>query len=713
MTFTDYLNLYWHSWILDAGVLIVIISILLVFWRKITKETLSHMVPMALFIWFCGLVLYCIGFAYEGSGKSLVAYFFRSVMAATEMFISNNELIEVSPVYKENGFYMICFSIVHLCAVCLSAIFILQTVGFRIRHSVLVFREARMSRKQDRNTYFFWGINDQGIHLAKDIRRILPEARIIFIRTASESGHSERVEMSEILNISASVAKSIKMQQTMDDINDALVVYTSTDVQGCLKSQSVRTILQNTTVINFFFLGDDEMVNVKNGSFIYSNSYLSDDKTKKVTVYTVLSHGGKNRVLQDRIAIGRMEGWAVDWKFIDSTFIGVSSLKRRPECHPVSSIPESSIKNGAVDTQFTAVVIGFGKTGQEMFKFLGEFSSFVGTDGKPIRKNIVIADKNINSVAGPLCMSNPAIFHTDEVKLISKDPGTVEFWREVKPYADTANCISIALGSDEKNIEIAMDLYAGILQYRVEKPQNIKIFIKSYRAENQKSLNSFASIYNAQKENTGIEVIPFGGQSDIFTCDVVMGKDANIAAKMFNYQIGCRFGKNDGIGSDEAWLRDFNMTEYIRNYKAVPLAIGEMTSKILQRRSSFLFIGTLLTLAKTSIHDLETLTAFVELGKTRDNDSTRYKGADSSTQALMDNLARCAHLRLSSGYWMLGYRYADSAAIQKDLMDAARQKLTDKMVPLDKMTREDILRSYALVDISFIIAQKYCKASSK
>ena len=156
MTFVDYLNLYWHSWLLEAAMLIVLGAIILFSWKKIARLATSHMAIAAFIIWLCGLILYSIGLAYDGSGRTLIAFLSRSALDSLEMFLSNNELIEVSQYYKDDGLYMACFSIVPLSAVCLSTIVILNTLGFRAKHYFLIWAESIRSSRKDKETFIFW-----------------------------------------------------------------------------------------------------------------------------------------------------------------------------------------------------------------------------------------------------------------------------------------------------------------------------------------------------------------------------------------------------------------------------------------------------------------------------------------------------------------------------------------------------------------------------
>lgn len=702
MNFSDYLSLYWHSWISEASLIIVISIILFANWKRISRMAASHMILAAALIWTAGLVLYSIGFAYEGSGKSLLSFLPRAALASAEMFLSNNELIEVSHYYKEDGLYMVCFSLVHFAAVCLSAIVILNTVGFRIKHYFMMLLESHGARRKGGDTYFFWDINTNGLTMAADIRRNFPEARIIFIRPTSESSVGERLEMSDMVG-KGSMTRHMAITRSIDSIKDAVVLYSSDDMATCLRRRNMRRIIAFSSSLSFFFFGKDEKSNLTNASMVYDSDAFSHRENLPVNIYTSNTLGGTSKVLEEHISKGRAAGRKIGWKFIDQSYLAVASIRRRPELHPVHCLPTPAV-DGCVDSPFCAMTIGFGATGHELYSFFNEFSSFVTSEGKPTPKNLIVVDKDINTTAGPLCISSPGIFHTDSVRMIEEEAGTVQFWRAIKQYAANINCIGVALGDDDLDVKITMELYRAILQYSETTPKNVKIFLRVYSQDNEPDIMRFAGDYNAHKESTGIEIIPFGSITDIYSCDVVMEQDVLKAARQLNYRIGVLRGLNDGIGEVEAWQRDFDIRRHLDTYKSLPLAIDELTRKVIQLHHSSLFIGSVLALAGVDPADKDMLRRYEELSSGRSLGSTTYPGADSKTQELMDTLARTVYERMVTSHWLMGYRPADMEYIKMEPVESSRQKLTPLVKAWEDAEPEVRLMAYTLVDTGFAIA---------
>ncbi|MCQ2141900.1 MAG: hypothetical protein MJY83_06090 [Bacteroidales bacterium] len=703
-SFGDYFSAYWQVWLAEGIVMLAATALIILFWKRLSRAVMSHMLLFALLIWLAGTLLYSVGFAYEGSGHTMTSYLFRAMQAALGMFLSDNELVEVSPYYKESPVYMAIFALVHVSALFLSAIIILNTIGFRLKHFFLLLHESIDARRNDKDTYVFWGFSECSFHLARDVRERFPEARIIFIRATNETSIGERLELTELMNASANSVKLIKSTRAVNTIDDVIVAYMSAEKIENSKIGRLKTIFERSTNINFFFLSDDEGINLKLGAMIYADKSLSENPSKKVRIYTKVANGGSNRVLENHIVLERMRGNLADWKFVDQSFLSVTSLKRKFDLQPVMSLPSGTIRKGTVDARFTALILGFGDTGYEMFKYLYEFSSFVTSDGKHAERKIVLVDKDMDKLAGPLCITNPHIFHTDQVQMLGMNPGTVEFWRAVSEYASSINCIAIALGNDEVDANITMDIYRAILQYSKHRPENIKIFLRIYKPENEESIRNLASDYNSHKLETGIEIVPFGSISEIYNIDVIMGTDQLMAARKFNYNFDILRGRNVDCDESQAWAADYNVKKFIAKYKSAPLALDELTRRIMQCHADSLHIGTVLALAGISLDDKEAVGRFVEIVRSREADSMKYAAATPEQQALMNNLARSTQARLYASHWLLGYRFATPDVISANPMDAARQKLTDCMRPWEECTTEDKLLAYTVVDTSFIIA---------
>jgi len=705
-SFYDLLLNFWQIWLIEGTAVIILLAFIFVNWKSITKFTMSHMALSAMIIWLAGFIIYVIGFAHMGSGRALIAFILRAAQAALGMFISDNELREVSQFYKNNPIYMSAFAVVHVCAIVLSAIFILNTVGFRLKQRFFLFMERIESRTTDKDTYVFWSFSESSLSLAKDVRKKLPEARIIFIRSTADTSLGEKLQVSQLVNSSSLATRALGVMKTINSIDDAIVAYVSEDDVDELNLGSLDKILRRTTNIRLFFLRDDETMNIKLADMFYQHEELTKNPKKHVVIYTRASYGGKNRVLEDHIVLERQNGNLATWKFIDQSFISVNSLKYNYDYHPAAMVPRASLNNGAVDTDFSALILGFGNTGQQMFNYLYEFSAFQNSEGNQIKRNFVVVDKDLDTISGPLCVSNPALFESEEVKMLNCEIGTVEFWNKIKSMMPTINCISISLGDDEKDINMAIDFYRVVMQYATKQPENVKIFIRIFSQEYAESIKKLADDYNKTSKATGIEFVPYGSTADIFKYDVVVGLDHLKAAKIFNHNFDILRKKNLDLTAEQAWAKDYDIKPLIQRYRAVPLAIEILSRQIIQCHSDTMFIGSLLKLSNIEKDNYKELTYYANIVRSREAGTTVYKAASKEQQAMFDNLARQSHARLVASHWLLGYRYADADSIKAHPVHAARQKYTNLLTTWEECPEDIKLLAYTVVDTSFIIASE-------
>lgn len=80
-----------------------------------------------------------------------------------------------------------------------------------------------------------------------------------------------------------------------------------------------------------------------------------------------------------------------------------------------------------VNSPFTSLIVGFGSTGQDAFKFLYEYSAFVGPDLKKSPFKCYAIDEKINKIAGLIRKKMPAIGE-DELTLVQATVDSEEFW---------------------------------------------------------------------------------------------------------------------------------------------------------------------------------------------------------------------------------------------------------------------------------------------
>ena len=413
-----------HSWF-DEGlttynlavILLVILALFVISKRNVRKHIINHLMAYAIIVFGVGVLLYMFGFNYEGTRGNLIPLFLRSVMASMEMFVSESELIEVQEACKEDVIYMLLFAIIHFLAICVSAAFIIHLLGIRLKSYVYM----RWPWSKKKELFVFFDLSQESLSLAKDIHRTRKskDYQIIFVKTPMEESHLERFSFSHILSFADNrnetieqlteigayltySRKSVSIEMAENEWNETVGLNTLRHyIQRSANTEKYKT--------HFFCLSPNEDNNI-NTAVALSKRY-SDDK--KYSVYCRANH--------DSIT----ESFAnLNLKFIDSASLAVMELKKKVEYQPVSFVNPDT-KTGVATKPFRSMIIGFGETGFEVFRFLYEFSSFVGKESKENPFHCDIIDPKAKQLENSLYLHCPGL----EEK-VNKDGGHTILFHE-------------------------------------------------------------------------------------------------------------------------------------------------------------------------------------------------------------------------------------------------------------------------------------------
>lgn len=709
MTFADSIAAFGHLWLIEGAILLVLLTAMILNWKRVVGFITSNMIAVALTIWCIGLSVYMLGFSYEGTGRSFPALLFRSMQAALGMFLSENELIEVSEHYKESPLYMTVFAATHISAVFVSAILIFTTIGHRMKSSFSILRESIRCRRQDRSTYVFFGINAPSVSLAKDVRKEYTDARIIFLHSPGEHSMGEKLEVTELIESSSVNHHSAADLSQVEAIESALLVYISGEEGGSNKYKRLRRILESASELHFFFLTADDRLNLSLAEMTAEGKQFNIQPSQTVNIHVLSQDSSKRRAVEENTIINDSSNANIKWSFVDLSQLSVASLKHDTEHHPVSTYPDDAIVRGRIHGDFNSWILGLGSTGSEMFRFLYEFSSFVGEDGKPIDKHISVFDKRLEHGLGNLFRPCPEILSSGCVEPVELTVGSVAFWERLRAEADSLNCVCICLGNDELDLKLTREIYRHLLQYRSSKALKTKIFVRIYTPEYEDIMHTLADQYNGCAEDNTLKVVPFGGLSELFNTKIMLKEDVIKAFHAFNYRFDMIRGRNEGCTSEQCWDIDFDINKYTGKYENPTIAMDELARRTEQCQSETYHIGTLVRLAGIDRGDRELLLRLTEATRNRSVDRPGYIGVDSSTTELLDVLAMNAHLRQKALHELQGFRPARESEIKKDLNEAVRQKLTDYVLPWEECSDKVKNVSYAIVNTSFAIASDYVR----
>ena len=740
-----------HSWFGEglttynlAVILLVILALFVIYKRNVRKHIINHLMKYAIIVFGAGVVLYSCGFWYEGSEGNIVVCLLRSVTASMEMFVSESELIEVREACKEDVIYMLLFAVTHFLAICVSAAFIIHLLGTRLKS--YVFMRCPWSKKKE--LFVFFDLSQESLSLAKDIHRTRKskDYQIIFVKTPMEESHLERFSFSHILSFADNrneaieqlteigayltySRKSVSIEMAENEWNETVGLNTLRHyIQRCANTEKHKT--------HFFCLSPNEDNNI-NTAVALSKRY-SDDK--KYSVYCRANH--------DSIT----ESFAnLNLKFIDSSSLAVMELKKKVEYQPVSFVKPDT-KTGVATKPFRSMIIGFGETGFEVFRFLYEFSSFVGKDSKANPFQCDIIDPKAKQLENSLYLHCPGLeekANKDGVHTVLFHEGTIENNRnEIKELISRVDYIVVCTDNEKENLSIGITLLNLAYKYR-QNSDKLVIFIGFNDNREHKKAQEIAMFYNGcgKKDKKGnlyeFSLVPFGSKKQLFTYKNIIDEDVFNKAKEFYFE----YQKTSNLlGTDKEYDCEASMDEewnIRRKGKKQNVDKGlwnknELTQKEAQDMANAWHIQTKLHLVGACCYCKDTdykciakvrrerllgcidfvmqqlMTRMKEarerqekfkkshefiLAKIAEYEK-EYNVPTGEYSTLFENLARCEHMRWDASNRLLGYRtFVKAKGNDKHYL----QKTHACMVPYEKLLTNEELRDTIKYDYNTIL----------
>ena len=727
-----------------AVILLVILALFVISKRNVRKHVINHLMKYAIIVFGAGVVLYSCGFWYEGSEGNIVACLLRSVTASMEMFVSESELIEVREACKKDVIYMLLFAITHFLAICVSAAFIIHLLGTRLKS--YVFMRCPWSKKKE--LFVFFDLSQESLSLAKDIHRTRKskDYQIIFVKTPMEESHLERFSFSHILSFADNRNETIEQ---LTEIG-AYLTYSRKSVSiGINENEWKETVGLNTLhryilriandekyKTHFFCLSPNEENNI-NTAVALSKRYSED---KKYSVYCRANHDSITESFSN-----------LNLKIIDSASLAVMELKKKVEYQPVSFVNPDT-KTGVATKPFRSMIIGFGETGFEVFRFLYEFSSFVGKESKENPFHCDIIDPKAKQLENSLYLHCPGLeekVNKDGVHAILFHEGTIENNRNVvKELISSVDYIVICTDNEKENLSIGITLLNLAYKYR-SNLEKLAIFIGINDNREYKKAQEIAKFYNGcgkkdKKENLyEFTLVPFGSKKQLFTYKNIIDEDILNKAKNFYFE----YQKTSNLlGTDKAYdCAADKDTEWNsrRNGKKMNVDKGlwnknELTQNEAQDMANAWHIQAKLYLVGACCYckdeeykcvakerhaqlygciDFVMQKLLVRMEKARKCEENFRKSHEfileqiaayehehnipaGEYQTLLENLAKCEHLRWDASNRLLGYRtFENATSNDKHYL----QKTHACMVPYEDLLANEVLRDTIKYDYNTIL----------
>lgn len=668
--FHESLDVWNNSMLIDLGVIgywILLLGFLLVLsiWFLSNKKT-SHLIEsitnnllvVSSVIWLLGVVVYIVGFYRdELNWLSVIP---RAIISSFKMFVVTNELARVPIELQENAIYMSVFSIVHFIAAFITFLFIFKMIGYKIKSSLKMIIYKWFYAK-GRVVHLFWGVNEASCLLAEDIRKNHATETIIFVDIDEECDDNtqKKATLSHITNTITIKNSEIARLDAIDALVDhcyngpaALKFDNETDIFGSLHLKNIGTIVQKSNRSCFYFLSNDEAQNMAGALNLQKDKRLRSMVDNKPIIYVHARRDANNEVF-DHYSQYDGETQRMEIKIVDSAYLSIATLKQDEAALPVNCVKIDKA-TGLVISSFTSLIVGFGSTGQEAFKFLYEYSAFVGPDLKKSPFKCYAIDEKMNTIAGLIRKKMPAIGE-DELTLVQATVDSEEFWGNIEAIIRDLNYVVIALNNDAMGLSLAVNLFKYALKYRPSSCPMLKIMVRCYDNGNEKRMEEVVNNLNKSIEGNNIEIRLYGREKDLYCCNTILSDATLFEAKEFN-----KVYENSELSAEEQWQKNFCKDEIIRlmNKKTSRYhAIYDINRRIAQNISNSLHRRTKMILMGFGKDEAsERLRLYYGNVMSREEGTTKYKCSKEDAQ-LLQNIAMVEHERWIASHKLMGYTY--------------------------------------------------------
>lgn len=530
----------------NYNVVTIFLFLMLIFFfykKEARKLIINHLMGCALVVFAAGTLLYLVGFWHEGTSQNYLASVLRSVTASMEMFVSESELIEVREECKEDLLYMLLFSLTHFFAVCISAAFIIHIMGIRFRS----YLNMCFAHKNKKDMFVFFDLSQESVTLAKDIHDTMKgkNYQIVFVKTPMEESHLERFSFSHILSFADSRNETI---EELISIN-ALLTYSRKSVtigmddnewKETVGLSTLRSYLKKSSGKKYFFCLSPNEENNINTAVALSKRYPENNK------HHIYCCANRDSITESFASL--------NLKFIDSANLAIMELKKNVAYQPVAFV-EPDTKTGVATKPFRSMIVGFGETGFEAFRFLYEFGSFVGKEKEENPFSCDIIDPKAKQLENSLYLHCPAVEEKrkDECvkdsnrykassRRITFHEGTIEGNRKlINELIKNVDYIVVCTGNEKNNLSIAITLLNLAYKYR-NYSDKLAIFVSVNDNREYKKARDIAKFYNEcgkkdKKENVyEFSLIPFGSKKQLFTYKNIIDDYVLNKAKTFYYE---------------------------------------------------------------------------------------------------------------------------------------------------------------------------------
>lgn len=667
---------------------------------------------LILTIWSFGWILYTVAVWADINGvHSVTGTLLYAAMSSFDLFlfdINGNIIDNIDLPGLWTGILKGLLGITSILASCalgsiVIGMFLTRFINF------LKSKAIRMGDGRYKNLYIFFDQTESAQILADDILKNDAQGVVVTLHSANVKD-DEADGWENILGIFASRERMKSMSDinsrrlhlhTSRTVEEADEMYRSGKYPSLWESLDVTTLSRlikelGTTPgahLRLFFMSDNRDRNVLNTK-IFADELEKDSELDQVdkSIYCVSRQDGVTSVIEDRY-----DSSLLKIKILDDSRLSVQEIIRNPDCHPIRFVEiDKRDAPGTVKSKFTSLIVGFGETGRDIFRFLYEYGAFPDAEnlGREDHQTTLrsafechIVDPDIDRLKAPLVAGAPSIFSENGLgdrNLIRFYPSTdtsEEFFKLLDSIGEDLNYVVVATGDDERNITVAVRILQYVIRKRGKnKLENFRIFIRTYESESFSHLENVTRHYNELYGNDYLQV--FGHRENIYSYShVILDKETEEARNYHNMYSKIESGNNQ-IDETDYWQTlwenlDYNTyLERMVKKKKVPMSRAEnkldVKRQIDESRKNSLHAPTKLYILEEvlrengvsqPVENVKLMLSFMGTNAFDERFTQIKEGAKTENgdvrKKLLYNLCRLEHLRWNASHQLRGFRYGE------------------------------------------------------
>jgi hypothetical protein len=751
----------------------------------------------ALGAWALGFLCYFIGMYSLGTQKSVLASIVRPALESGKMFVLSDTVKEISFTLRSNGAFMGFYTLCKLACLFISSFALVSLAWTRINSYWSIWDRSRGPGE----LFVFFGINDNSKILAKDIAAELkqdPENDYTLVlvenRNSPVDGMGGGMSISSLVgmfnfrkdayaeanDISPEALlvisdSSLGSNECSDEINKLLKrIYNNEKLEkkeryapfDSIGLKNLSKMIKHATKCHFFFLNDDARANIDATDNLRKMLHIAGYLKEDATIYCLARHNAFSTVLESHLPSyqyieqkdehdskdSSKEATTQDVKIIeivdkvkvkilDLSLMATQLLFKDPENHPVNFV-ECDTRTATVKSPFEALLIGFGRGGRDIVRYLYEFGAFLDhkcvgeayagdNDGHPVKIarspfRCTILDKNINMIRPRYMAKIPAVeaarnngdANDPLLQFVEAALNSDKFVKLIQEKLSNPhmNYIVISIGDDKTNMGALTFIVDQAMRIRKGNLGKLRIFVRNYEPTFESTMKEQASHFNKLLGGEKPVVTIFGDRLSLMTYEMVVEDEIEVSAKIFFNALNEL--KND---PEADWDQRHKESHAIGSDGTGKGSISwQNQSRVLRQETQDIHNGMhidtklrLIGIVRNSSTDdeqqmekvaqLRDAVSITDGGNKYDFTSSRIDDIDLRT--VYENLARNEHLRWTASLEMLGYQGAEPGTLQQ--CDEAA-KLHPCLIGWNELDKASLSHyqtlSYLLIKTSFKVA---------